>query len=100
MTNGEKLKDIRRIKKMSAKAVAEKINLSQSYLSKIENDQVRGTTETLELVLSAYDMTLEQFFDNGGHSAEYKELVSELQKLQPDQLRNITNLIRSLTEIK
>ncbi len=96
MTYGEKLKAIRKSKKISAQTVADKISIAQSSLSNLENNQAKINIDTLGLILSVYGMTLEQFFsETNNESLEYVELTSELKRLNTEQLKILTILIRN-----
>ncbi len=99
MTQGEKLRQIRKSKKLSAKVVGSKINISQAYLSKIENDLVIPSNQVLYSLLDFYDLSLLQFLnqlDDSRATIEYTELINEAKHLTAEQQHYFTLFMKSL----
>ncbi|OON99161.1 MAG: hypothetical protein ATN35_02075 [Epulopiscium sp. Nele67-Bin004] len=97
MVIGERLKQIRKSKNLTAQQVADKLNMSQSNLSRLENSQRSISTDVLVLILSAYNITLDEFL-NPNKSTAYVELVAELKYLDDNQLKSITHLIKTFSQ--
>lgn len=57
LTFGERLRRIRKSKKMSQKALSEKTGLYQIYISHYENDKALPTCTTLEWLCKALDIS-------------------------------------------
>ncbi len=75
---GERLRDIRREKKLSQGDLEERTGLSRCYLSRIENGHTTPSIETLEKLASAMQVPLYQLFYQGSGPA--KPLVIPRQK--------------------
>lgn len=84
MTLGELLKELRLAKGLSQPELAAKINIEQSYLSKIENGKSLPSSDILHKVLSSLDSSLQQVIDD-------HRLVGELSKLK--QLPEVSALL-------
>lgn len=100
MKYNEKLKEIRKYKNMKMKYVAEKAGISQSSLSYIESGTNAPTIETLSNILSVYEMTLSDFFNENQNaivlSNELKELIDNTKGLTPGQLSKLTEFLKTL----
>lgn len=71
MTIGERLRTLRREKKLSQKEIGESTGLPQSYLSLVENGHTVPGIQTLEKLSRALGLPMYQLFRDG-------ELPSEL----------------------
>ena len=85
---GEKIKRIRKQKGLTQEKLAEMIDIAPRNLSKIEVGSCFVTSETLEKLLSALDVTTEELFAND-HIKEPDELLtdiySKLDSIKSDQ---------------
>ena len=62
MKLGERLRLIRREKKLTLKNVSELADLSVPYLSDIEREEVNPSIESLQKVAKAFNMTVKELF--------------------------------------
>lgn len=62
MDIGEKLKKVRKIRKYRLKDLAEKTNLSISYLSDIENGRSTPPLQTLQILCETLDIPMYELF--------------------------------------
>lgn len=61
----QKLRDLRSSKELSLDKLAEKVNMSKSYLWELENrDNVSPSAEKLSKIADALDVTLEYLLDD------------------------------------
>ena len=67
---GERLRDIRREKKLSQGDLEERTGLSRCYLSRIENGHTTPSIETLEKLAGAMQVPLYQLFYQGNGPAK------------------------------
>lgn len=67
---GERLRDMRREKKLSQGDLEERTGLSRCYLSRIENGHTTPSIETLEKLASALGIPLYQLFYEGSTPAK------------------------------
>ena len=75
---GDRLRDIRKDKKLSQGDLEERTGLSRCYLSRIENGHTTPSIETLEKLSRALEVPLYQMFYEGSTPA--KPLVVPRQK--------------------
>lgn len=62
---GDKIKSIRLNKNISAKKLSESTGLTQAYLSMLENNKRKNpSTEVLQKIADALDVSVNDFFDN------------------------------------
>ena len=59
---GAKLRNARRARRLTLKALADKAGCSESLLSKIENDKVRPSLQTLHHLVSSLGITIASLF--------------------------------------
>lgn len=85
-TLGEKIKRVRKQRGLTQEQLAEMIDIAPKNLSKIEVGSCFVTTETLEKLLVALNVTTEELFAND-HIKEPKELLSEIYE-QLDSIQN------------
>ncbi|WP_368901476.1 helix-turn-helix domain-containing protein [Oceanobacillus oncorhynchi] len=81
---GTQLRALRKSKKMSTQELADKVSVSQSYISKFENGHSKPDIEMLENILKALDSNLSSFF------------ASELEEM-PDDLIVLMNTLKTLS---
>mgnify|MGYP001614139882 FL=1 len=60
MNIGEKIRKAREFKDVSQQYLADQLNISQKQLSRIENDHVSPTFETLEKICESLDIKLHE----------------------------------------
>jgi transcriptional regulator with XRE-family HTH domain len=90
MEIGDKLKKMREENGWVQKEVADKAGISRSTLSDAENDKAGNIAiSTLERILSAYDMTLQDFFE--AKTLPMKNLTPE----EHHQLMAVLEVLRS-----
>lgn len=63
MDVGMRLKKIRTEKKITSVALAKKCNLSQSTISKLENNNRTADIPTISIICTALGLTLDEFFN-------------------------------------
>jgi len=83
---GNKLKVIRKLKGLTTSEVAQKVNVSQSYISRFENNKAIPDVEMLANICSALGLTLAEFFAD----------TSDQEPLPPDICR-LLDLAKQLT---
>lgn len=81
---GNQLKALRKAKNMTTQELADKVNISQSYISRFENGRAIPDIEMLESILIALDTDLATFFS------------SELEEM-PDDLIQLLNTVKTLS---
>ena len=76
MNIGNKIKDLRKLNKMTQMELAAKANISRSYLADIERNRYNASLETLKAIATALNVNLNEFFDtkettNSENTTEY-----------------------------
>ncbi|MFD2415085.1 helix-turn-helix domain-containing protein [Amycolatopsis pigmentata] len=66
---GSRIRSARRARGMSLRALAEKVGVSASMLSLLENGRSRSSVRTLYAVVEALDMTMDELFAEPGPSS-------------------------------
>lgn len=81
---GIQLRALRKSKNISTQELADKVSVSQSYISKFENGRSKPDIEMLENILKALDTNLSSFF------------ASELEDM-PEDLIQLMNTVKTLS---
>ena len=84
MDIGKRIRNLRKLKNMKVKELAQKAYISQPYLSDIENGRTTPSLDKLTTICDALGITLADFF---GYESE----------LTPDLMRLLENM-KKLTE--
>ena len=96
---GEKIKRLRKYRKLTQEQLAEMIDIDARNLSKIESGQCFVKAETIEKLLSALNISPEDLFTNE-HIKESDLLIEDITKIlnnmkqYPDKLEKIYRLLR------
>lgn len=77
---GSRLKEIRKTRGLTQEALAEKIDLSPQYLSRLEGGHQSPSLETVARLAEALNLELSELFDFG-HQGTVKEVRVRLRKL-------------------
>ena len=93
MDIGERIRELRQAEGLSQNALAEKADISQSHLRRVELGQSRITIDLLELICDALNVSIREFFvDN----YEEDELTIAISKLTPKQKSKLIEFIKSI----
>ncbi len=99
---GSKIKNLRQERNLSQYKLAEKADVSQSFLSALEAGKKSPTVDTLEKICRALGISLAEFF-SWGNPRQFPNLppyisglIDELRHLNPEQIEHLTQFIRSL----
>ncbi|MBN6206729.1 helix-turn-helix transcriptional regulator [Ralstonia pickettii] len=93
---GSKLKAIRKSKNYTAMELAEKVNVSQAYISKIENDKASPNLEMLNKVLEAMDSDIYTFFSYNEldtHDDEFIRFYESFKSVKPEVRMKVIELL-------
>lgn len=99
---GMKIKNLRQKRNLSQYKLAEKADVSQSFLSALEAGKKSPTVNTLEKLCRALGISLAEFFSLGNprqfpNLPPYiSGLIDELRELSPEQIEHLSEFIRSL----
>lgn len=93
---GDRLKALRKAKKLTTQEVADKVNIAQSYLSRFENNKAVPNIEMLDRILRALDTDLSSFFSNDIENAspDLIELINTVKTLSPEAQAKLNEFIQ------
>ena len=74
---GEKIKEIRRSKKISQERLAEMISMNHRTINRIENCHTMPTLETLDKIATALEVNLSDFFQTQTLKSR-KEIIKDI----------------------
>ncbi len=96
MNVANRLKTIMQEKHISANSLAKKSSVSQTMISGILRGNKNPTVATLELICSAMNITLADFFtpqNEDSLTLEQKEILSKIKNLSSDKLKALNSVI-------
>lgn len=94
MSLGENIKLYRKKQKLTQVQLADKANISRSYLADVENNRYNPSVDTLKNISIALGVTLNELLsDNNSNSTYNKEEIS-----LTDEEKNILNLYKKLND--
>jgi transcriptional regulator with XRE-family HTH domain len=87
MNVGERLRSLRKAKGLTTTEIAKKVNVSQSYISRFENNRAVPDVDMLEKICSALSISLSDFFaeEEPELSPDCKQIANKLPKLTKRQ---------------
>ena len=96
----ERLKQLRQDQGIRLTDLAQKVNMSHSYLSEIEQGKKIPSFKKLELLCSALGITLSDFFsvDKKPIPIDLLNLHELSGQLQPHQIKMLTEIVEALVE--
>jgi transcriptional regulator with XRE-family HTH domain len=93
---GQRIKDIRMKKQMTQAALAEKIDMSATYMSHIETGKKRASFESLLLITNALEITMDHLII-GNQTNEPAEYLMNLALLLEDCTEREMRLFYEIT---
>lgn len=95
--DGEKLKKLRKSKGLTTDQVAKKVNVSQSYISRFENNKAIPDIEMIARILDALDTDIPTFFaDNPELPPDLLKLTQTAKKLTTQEREKVTELLETM----
>nr|WP_269435771.1 helix-turn-helix transcriptional regulator [Gracilibacillus suaedae] len=97
---GEQLKALRKSLNLTSQEVANRVNISQSYISRFENDRSVPDVEMLAKILKALGTDMTTFFsyyeDNQNIPTDLAQLIEMSKKLTPEERIKLTEFLTVL----
>jgi len=92
---------IRSAKSISARALSIELGQSTEYINQIENGRKMPSIEGLFNFCDYFKISLKVFFDDEqNYPMQYKTLLSDLNKLDPDELNEVITIIKRIAKNK
>ncbi|HEY8390663.1 MAG TPA: helix-turn-helix transcriptional regulator [Clostridia bacterium] len=111
MAIGNNIKKYRIAQKMTQKELAEKANISRSYLADVENGRYNPSIEVLRAIAQALNIPIDEFFKNNSDNNDnritqkinpkFKPIIDSLDRagdLQDEDIQDIADQLRFLIE--
>ncbi|MFA1820134.1 helix-turn-helix domain-containing protein [Virgibacillus oceani] len=96
---GNQLKAYRKSKKMTTQEVADKVSISQSYISRFENGRAIPDIDLLERILAALGTDLSTFFAGDEDLPEdLIQLIDTLKTLSPEARRKLNEFLQLMKD--
>lgn len=97
---GGRIKELRRLRKLSQEEAAERVGIDPKHLSRIEVGRGFPSLQTLENLARVLNVELKDFFEFAHGAGGTKELKSSLGKMlneaDPDSLRLLVKIARAV----
>ncbi|WP_371367664.1 hypothetical protein SRRS_15220 [Sporomusa rhizae] len=95
---GERIRELRKSKNITASSLANQIGVAQSFISSIENGTKKCSLETLDAICTALNVSLADFFkeDTSEISPEMQRLLDASKNLTQKQRDLITEFLEAL----
>lgn len=94
-----RLTQLRLSKNVSARDMSLSIGQSESYINKIENGKSFPSMQSFFYICEYLKITPKDFFeDDVSYPAEINQTLEYLKKLDSENLSNILNIVKSLSE--
>ncbi|CQR71344.1 HTH-type transcriptional regulator PuuR [Sporomusa ovata DSM 2662] len=100
MNIGNKIKELRQIKGLSATALASMINTTQQTVSNYEINKTEPSISTIQLICNVFEITLAEFFAEPSNDKTAKETYDEKIKNLPEKDRKIIDTIIEVNKPK
>lgn len=95
MEIGPRIKELRVASNMTAKELAQKIDISPSFISAIEHNSTKLSLKTLSHICEVFDVSLSEFFSDE-YSPIEKKLISLIQSLPEEKKYDLLKFLDGL----
>lgn len=93
----KRLTELRMQKGVSARDMSLSLGQSESYINKIENKRTLPSFTGFLYICEYFGLTPQEFFNqNAAAPQRTKELLSELEKLTPEQTEHVLQIVRDI----
>ncbi|WP_373212521.1 helix-turn-helix domain-containing protein [Ruminococcus sp. 5_1_39BFAA] len=93
----ERLAKLRIEKGVSARDMSLSIGQSPGYINSLENKKGFPSMQVFFYICEYLNVTPSEFFDDGNdHPSEYREMIEDLNALDPESRKNVKAIIKGL----
>ncbi len=101
---GARVRTYRKLRQLTQEQLAERVNLSVHYLSRIETGKATATLQSLERLAKGVRVQLEEFFhfpedERQDRRTLLQEILALLKGRTPKELRMVRSVVRQLVEV-
>lgn len=95
---GEKLRILRKARGLTTQQLADKVAVSQSYISRFENNRAVPDIELLDKILQALDSDLGTFFSDGAADTtiDLIQLIETVKSLTPEARIKLNEFLKAV----
>ena len=95
---GQRLSSLRMDKGVSARDMSLSLGQSAGYINALENQKSLPSMQTFYYICDYLNVTPAEFFDTGNkHPQDYREIISALNKLDPETQKAIKTILKKLS---
>lgn len=94
----QRVKYLRKQKKLSQEALAQKSHVSNKYVSKIETQKPNISLSTLESIIDGLDVSYNTFFNFRNDSDDVQKLLDSLQSLPSEEQSQLTEAFQLILD--
>ena len=92
---------IRNQHNISARSLSLDLGMSSEYINQVENGRLMPSLDFVLNFCDYFQISIAEFFDEKNtHPTEYKEIIEELNTLNHEELKQITELIKLINSYK
>jgi len=92
---------IRETKNKSARSLSLDLGMSSEYINQVENGKLNPSIDFISNFCDYFKINVSEFFDNNiEYPMQYKELIKDLNKLTPDELKDVSSIIKRIADKK
>lgn len=73
MSIGKRIKDLRKLNKLTQEELAKRANISRSYLADIENDRYNASVDTLKAIANSLNVSLSDILEESNSETNLNE---------------------------
>lgn len=93
----KRLAELRMKKGVSARDMSLSIGQAAGYINSLENKNGFPSMQVFFYICEYLEVTPSEFFDdNNGSPAEFRDIINDLNALNPENLKNIKAIIKGL----
>ncbi len=97
---GEKVKTLRKNKKITREMLAEKLNVSTRFLADVESGNVGVSLTTLKKLCNILETTSDYLLDISSYTdkeLQYIEIENKIKKIDPRHLEDLSTIIEAFS---
>ncbi|EKS1402188.1 XRE family transcriptional regulator [Listeria monocytogenes] len=92
---GDKIQELRKLNHMTAKELAQQIDVSPPFVSAIENNSTKLSLATLYHICEVLNVSLSEFFDEELSPVEQR-LISTIKRMPDNKKRELLSFIEDV----
>lgn len=91
---GSQIRNVRKERQMTLEDFSQKTGIDETYLGRVERNEINITLNTLDKIIQGLDMTIDQFFSSLNVEREVSEIDRLMEEIKNSDKRD--ELIKTL----